>query len=92
MDIPGATIAHIYCTSRINPSLLRSSIDALQEVGLFPVCHYAKSLYLFWHVGPGHYRVGQFPQDVAWLSAMRYAKRSVFMSVSLFLAINPRRA
>jgi hypothetical protein len=43
MVIFGATFAHIYCTSRISQSLLRSSTDALQEVGLLPLCRYAKS-------------------------------------------------
>jgi hypothetical protein len=33
-EIVRATFAHIYCTSRTSPSLLRSSTDALQEVGL----------------------------------------------------------
>ncbi|KAH9988591.1 hypothetical protein BJV77DRAFT_1020825 [Russula vinacea] len=35
---------------------------------------------------PGHYQVGQFPQDVAWISAMRYAKRSVFIQTPTFNA------
>ncbi|KAN0105527.1 hypothetical protein V8E52_010932 [Russula decolorans] len=35
---------------------------------------------------PGHYHVGQYPQDVAWLSAMRYAKRSVFIQTPTFNA------
>lgn len=35
MEILAATFAHICYTSRISPSLLRSSTDALQEVGLF---------------------------------------------------------
>jgi hypothetical protein len=35
MEILAATFAHIFCTSRISPFLLRSSTDALQEVGLF---------------------------------------------------------
>jgi hypothetical protein len=35
MELFGATFAHIYCTIRTSPSRLRSSIDALQEVGLF---------------------------------------------------------
>ncbi|KAH9976898.1 hypothetical protein BGW80DRAFT_1291289 [Lactifluus volemus] len=29
---------------------------------------------------PGHYQVHKNPQDVAWLSAVRYAQKSVFMS------------
>jgi hypothetical protein len=33
MEMLGATFAHIYYTSRISPSLLRSSTDAPQEVG-----------------------------------------------------------
>ena len=41
-EILGATFAHIYCTSRINPSLLRSSIDALQDVSLL-VSRYDKN-------------------------------------------------
>lgn len=81
MGIFGATFAHIYYMIRTSPSQLRSSIDALQEVGLFRLYHYAKSLCLFRNVAPGHYHVNQYPQDVAWLSAMRYAKRSVFMFV-----------
>lgn len=35
---------------------------------------------------PGHYQVGQYPQDIAWLSAMRYAKRSVFIQTPTFNA------
>ena len=38
MEMFGATFAHIYYTIRTNPSRSRSSIDALQEVCLFPVC------------------------------------------------------
>jgi hypothetical protein len=38
---------------------------------------------LSWWVGPGHYHVLQHPQDVAWLSAVRYAQKGVFMSVPL---------
>jgi hypothetical protein len=37
------TFAHIYYTIRTSPSRLRSSIDALQEVGLFRLYRYAKS-------------------------------------------------
>jgi hypothetical protein len=36
---------------------------------------------LFWRVGPGHYHVRRNPQDVAWLSAVRYAQKNIFMSV-----------
>lgn len=43
MEIFGATFAHIYYTIRTSPSRLRSSIDALQEVGLFRLYRYAKS-------------------------------------------------
>lgn len=32
-------------------------------------------------VGPGHYHIRQFPQNIAWLSAMRYAQKSVLMFV-----------
>jgi len=35
---------------------------------------------------PGHYCVRQYPQDVAWLSAMRYAARSVFIQTPTFNA------
>jgi len=35
MEIFGAIFAHIYYTIRISPSRLRSSIGALQGVGLF---------------------------------------------------------
>ena len=83
----GATSVHIYSTSRTNRFLSRSSTGGLQEVGLlfhFWVV-YAKRINSFWHVGPGHYCVRQFPQDVAWLSAMRYAQKSVFMSVPRLL-------
>jgi hypothetical protein len=37
MGIFGATFAHIYYTIRTSPFRLRSSIDALQEVGIFPL-------------------------------------------------------
>jgi hypothetical protein len=43
MEIFGATFAHIYYTIRTSPSRLRSSIDALQEVGLFRLYRYEKS-------------------------------------------------
>jgi len=43
MGIFGAIFAHIYCTTRISPPRLRSSTDALQEVGLFCLCRHAKS-------------------------------------------------
>ena len=81
MGIFGATFAHIYCMILTSPSRLRLSIDALQEVGPLRLYHYAKSPWLFRNVAPGHYHVNQYPQDVAWLSAMSYAKRSVFMFV-----------
>ncbi|KAI0295123.1 hypothetical protein B0F90DRAFT_1638400 [Multifurca ochricompacta] len=35
---------------------------------------------------PGHYYVRQFPQDVAWLSAVRYAQKSVFIQTPTFNA------
>ncbi len=33
-------------------------------------------------IAPGHYSVRHFPQDIAWLSAMHYAQKTVFMFVS----------
>ncbi|KAI9507309.1 hypothetical protein F5148DRAFT_1299783, partial [Russula earlei] len=35
---------------------------------------------------PGHYRIRRFPQDVAWLSAMRLAQKSVFIQTPTFNA------
>ncbi|KAH9952788.1 hypothetical protein BGW80DRAFT_1452006 [Lactifluus volemus] len=35
---------------------------------------------------PGHYHVLQHPQDVAWLSAVRYAQKSVFIQTPTFNA------
>ena len=46
-----------------------------------PLIAHAKRINCFWHLGPGHYRLRQFPQDVAWASAMRYAQKTVFMFV-----------
>ncbi|KAI9430801.1 hypothetical protein H4582DRAFT_2013996 [Lactarius indigo] len=35
---------------------------------------------------PGHYSVRHFPQDIAWLGAMRYAQKSVFIQTPTFNA------
>ncbi|KAH9003737.1 hypothetical protein EDB86DRAFT_2889505 [Lactarius hatsudake] len=35
---------------------------------------------------PGHYSVRNFPQDIAWLSAMNYAQKSVFIQTPTFNA------
>ncbi|KAI9461909.1 hypothetical protein BJY52DRAFT_1257542 [Lactarius psammicola] len=35
---------------------------------------------------PGHYSVRRFPQDIAWLSAMHYAQKNVFIQTPTFNA------
>ncbi|KAH9968566.1 hypothetical protein BJV74DRAFT_784951 [Russula compacta] len=35
---------------------------------------------------PGHYHIRQFPQNIAWLSAMRYAQKSVLIQTPTFNA------
>ena len=78
-------------TDKYSPLIIHSSHDPVPMVMVNrrprgSMCTHLHDLYFFitWfvgHVAPGHDKIHHVPQNAAWLAALKYAKKSIFMYV-----------